>query len=170
MVCFFFSFFFFFFFFFVLLFFFFFFFFFCILLLVLYEASGFCVSISTGISLGYLLTYPIVALCHGDPLFLDVEDWPLHAFQQYINRVDVLVGQFKSWIWDWEVSELVSLAPHTLTSSPCNQGQLYPAVLMRWRACSPKYRSWEKEPVLPFPRSALCDKKPHLQDLGCHVA
>lgn len=41
------------------------------------------------------LSYPVVALCRGDPTALDLKDWPLHLLQQFIDRVDVRVGQLR---------------------------------------------------------------------------
>ena len=38
----------------------------------------------------------MVALCHGDPAALDLQDWPLSELQQFIDGVDVGVGQFKA--------------------------------------------------------------------------
>jgi hypothetical protein len=52
---------------------------------------GFCYTISPGSSLR-LLGYPIVALCHGDPAALDLQNWPLHTLQQLIDEVDVGIG------------------------------------------------------------------------------
>jgi hypothetical protein len=34
------------------------------------------------------LGYHIVALCHGDPASLDIQDWPFHALQLFIDWVD----------------------------------------------------------------------------------
>ena len=65
------------------------------------------------------LRYPVVALCHGDPAALDLQDWPLHMLQQFIDEVDVEVGQFKAL--DWVVTELTSL-PAFL--HPDHQGEL----------------------------------------------
>ena len=42
------------------------------------------------------LGYPAVALCHEDPAALDLQDWSLHTLQQFIDRVDVGVGQLKA--------------------------------------------------------------------------
>jgi hypothetical protein len=45
---------------------------------------------------GTPLRYPVVALCHRDPAALDLQDWPFHVFQQFIDGVDVGVDQLKS--------------------------------------------------------------------------
>ena len=37
--------------------------------------------------------YPAVALCHGGPAALDLQDPPFHTTQQFIDEVDVGVGQ-----------------------------------------------------------------------------
>jgi hypothetical protein len=39
---------------------------------------------------GTPLTYPVVALCHGDLAVTDLKDWPLHMLQQSIDEVDGL--------------------------------------------------------------------------------
>ena len=40
---------------------------------------------------------------------LDLQDWPLHTLQQFIDGVDGGVGQLRAWIWAWMVAELFSL-------------------------------------------------------------
>lgn len=35
------------------------------------------------------------APCHGDPAALDLQDWPLHVLQQFIDGLDVGLGQLK---------------------------------------------------------------------------
>lgn len=30
-------------------------------------------------------SYPVAALCHGDPAALDLQDWPFHALQQIMG-------------------------------------------------------------------------------------
>ena len=65
------------------------------------------------------LRYPVVVLSHhGGPV---VFSWPLHVFQQFINAVDVGVGQFKALVLVLRVSELdtlqVLLTPITRISS-----------------------------------------------------
>lgn len=42
------------------------------------------------------LTYPLVALCHGDLIVLNLKVWPLHGLQQFIDGVDVGVHQLKA--------------------------------------------------------------------------
>ena len=42
------------------------------------------------------LGYPVVALCHGDLVALDLQDQLLHTLQQFIDGIDVGVGQLKS--------------------------------------------------------------------------
>ena len=39
--------------------------------------------------------YPVVALCHGDPVALELQDWSLHVLQQIIDGVDVGAGQLR---------------------------------------------------------------------------
>lgn len=63
-------------------------------LLVCFETSGFCCSTNPGSSLGTPLRDP-VALCHGEPAALVLQDQPLHMLQQLISGVDVRVGQLK---------------------------------------------------------------------------
>jgi hypothetical protein len=41
-------------------------------------------------------SYPVVALCCGDPEALDLWVWPLCALQQFIHGVDAVVGQLKA--------------------------------------------------------------------------
>jgi hypothetical protein len=63
--------------------------------LVLFEALGFCYTINAGSSLGLLLLPCVMeGLCH--PVTLDLQDWPLHTLQQFIDGVDVGVGQLKA--------------------------------------------------------------------------
>jgi hypothetical protein len=50
-----------------------------------------------------VLRYPVVALCHGDPVALVLQNQPFYMLQQFIDGVDV-----GSWIWAWVVAELVS--------------------------------------------------------------
>ena len=42
------------------------------------------------------LGYPVVALCCGDPVTLNLQDWPLHILQQFINGINVGVSQLKA--------------------------------------------------------------------------
>ena len=56
------------------------------LLILLY--SSYWAPTGTGTPLGY----PIVALCHGDPVALDLQVQSLHTLQQFIDEVDVWVG------------------------------------------------------------------------------
>lgn len=44
------------------------------------------------------LRYPIIALCNGDPLALDLQEWLLHKLQQFTDGVDAGVGQLKALI------------------------------------------------------------------------
>ena len=60
--------------------------------LVWFEASGFCYTINAGSSQGY----PVAVLCRGDPAALNLQDWPYHTLQQFIDGVDVGVGQLKA--------------------------------------------------------------------------
>ena len=41
---------------------------------------------------GAPLGYPVVVLCHGDPVVLDLYVHPLHVLQQFVDEVDVGVG------------------------------------------------------------------------------
>ena len=41
-------------------------------------------------------SYPVVALCHGDPAALDQQDWPFHVPQPVMDDVDFGVGQLKA--------------------------------------------------------------------------
>jgi hypothetical protein len=64
---------------------------------VLSKTSGFCYhqyQILTKTSLGYL----IVALCCGDPMALKLQDQPVHALQQFIEKVCLGVGQLKTLV------------------------------------------------------------------------
>ena len=52
-------------------------------------------SVQKGYSTAAPFGYPVVALCHGDPAALDLQDMTLHFHvpQQIIHGVDVEVGQ-----------------------------------------------------------------------------
>lgn len=55
-----------------------------------FSASGFCYMINTGT----LLRYPAVAMCHGDPVALILNDQtPLCAAVQITDGVEVGVGK-----------------------------------------------------------------------------
>ena len=43
-----------------------------------------------------MVTLFIVALCHGDPLVLDLSNQTLRTLEQFIDGVDVGMGQFKA--------------------------------------------------------------------------
>lgn len=64
--------------------------------LVWFKDFGFCCTINTGSLLG-LFDNLVVALCHGDPVALDLQDWPLHLFQKFTDQVDVVVGQISRY-------------------------------------------------------------------------
>jgi len=53
-------------------------------------------SILTGTPLCDNNSYPAVALCHGDPAALDLQDWPLHMLQHLTDGVDFGVSQLKA--------------------------------------------------------------------------
>lgn len=42
------------------------------------------------------LRYNVMGLYRGDPVVLDLYDWPLHSLQQLINGVDVGMDKFKA--------------------------------------------------------------------------
>jgi hypothetical protein len=46
-----------------------------------------------------LLGYPIVALCHGDPATLDLQDQFLHDLQKFLDSRNVRVRQLMAMIW-----------------------------------------------------------------------
>ena len=73
--------------------------------------------ILTGTPLGR----PVVALYHGDPATLDLQDQPRHSLQHIINGVGVGVGQLRALDLGLDVAGLVSL-PALL--HPHHQGQL----------------------------------------------
>jgi hypothetical protein len=86
--------------------------------LVWYECSGFCYSINTGTSVGFLR--------HGDSVVLDLEEKPLRAFQ--LHQWGILGWpNSKPWIWAWEVSDLVTspALPLLFTRNFSSQGLLY---------------------------------------------
>jgi hypothetical protein len=58
---------------------------------------------------GTPLRYPAVALSHGDPVALDLQDWPFHALQKLFYRWGTGWGwaNSKPWIWAWVITELV---------------------------------------------------------------
>ena len=88
--------------------------------LVWFKASGFCYTISTGSSLGFLsaiLLLPWVV----EILQLWLRDWSFHALQQFIDRIDVGMGRLKTLDLGLEVAELVS-SPALLC--PYHQGKL----------------------------------------------
>ena len=69
--------------------------------------------------------HPTVALSHGDPAAMLLQDQCLHALQQVIGGVDVGVGQPKAQDVGTEVAELVSwgsLGP----PPPLGKGQSQP--------------------------------------------
>jgi hypothetical protein len=78
--------------------------------------------ILTGTPLGCL----VIALCHGDPAALDLQDWLLYTLRQVVDEVDVGWDSSEPWIRAWEVADFVSspaLLHHlqlstTRTSSP----------------------------------------------------
>ena len=41
-------------------------------------------------------SFPVVALCHGDPAALDQQDWPFHMSQQFTNEIDFRAGQLRA--------------------------------------------------------------------------
>ena len=45
---------------------------------------------------GSPLGYTFVSLCHGDPTTLDLQDQPFHILWQFIDGVDVGMGQLKA--------------------------------------------------------------------------
>lgn len=49
--------------------------------------------LASAIPTGTPLGYPVAVLCHGDPAALYLQIWPLHMLQQFIDEVDVGVGQ-----------------------------------------------------------------------------
>lgn len=55
-------------------------------------------------SLGYL-----IVLCHGEPAILGFYVWPLHTLLQFIDKVDIGVGQFIALVLAQVVAGLVSL-------------------------------------------------------------
>jgi len=64
----------------------------CIKSLVWFEVSGFYYTFNTH---GTPLSYPVVTLCHRDPAVLVLQDWPFRALGQFIDGVDIRVGQLK---------------------------------------------------------------------------
>ena len=68
---------------------------------------------------GTPLGYPVVAFCYVHPVALDRQYWPLHVFQQFIDKMDVKVGQLIALVLklggSW-VGQLVILT--TRASSP----------------------------------------------------
>ena len=52
-------------------------------------------------------SYPVVALCHGDPAALEQQDWPWHDSQSFTKDVDVGVGQLRALDLSWVVAVLV---------------------------------------------------------------
>lgn len=79
--------------------------------LVLFEASGFCYTTSTGSSPRTPLRHPVVALCYGHATALDLQDGPYHVLQEWTNS--------EPWFWHWVGAELVS--PPALLC-PCHLG------------------------------------------------
>ena len=79
-----------------------------------------------------------IALCHGDPVLLDLEEWPLHVLQHFLDGVDVGMGQLKAL-------DLGLIAGQPTVNSPTlmplgwlthNQGQLYSVAQVRYGAHS----------------------------------
>lgn len=55
------------------------------------------------------LGYSVVALCHGDPEALGLQDLPFYMLQQFKDRVYIWVDKSTPWICAWVVAELVSM-------------------------------------------------------------
>ena len=60
------------------------------------EASGFCDIINIGSSSGTPPSYPVVALCYGDPAALEQQDWPFPTSHPLANDIDLGMGQFRA--------------------------------------------------------------------------
>lgn len=50
------------------------------------------------------LVYPVVALCHRDPVALDLQVWPLHTLQRFIDDTDVRVASGPGSGPEWYLS------------------------------------------------------------------
>ena len=46
--------------------------------------------------IGAPLGYPVVALCHGDPAALDLQDWLFHGTQPFTDDIDLGIGQHRT--------------------------------------------------------------------------
>ena len=66
--------------------------------------------------------YPVIALCHEDPIALNQQDWPFYASQSFVDDTFFWSKDTEPWIFPWVISELisikVSLICPTMTSSP----------------------------------------------------
>lgn len=71
-----------------------------------------CYTTNTGTSLG-LFIYPVVVLCNGDPVVLDLYDQPLHSSSSSMGYVWKCTNS-KPWIWAWEVWARQPTSPPTL--------------------------------------------------------
>lgn len=99
--------------------------------LVWCEGSGFCCSIGTG-SPWTPLGYPLVALCHGDPVVLDLWNLPLHVLQQFVKRPHPLGGPVSEPKRYMSLpAPLVSCFGSWFICNSSNQGRLYPAAQVR---------------------------------------
>ena len=74
-----------------------------------FEALIFCLYYQSCIFTGTPHGYPIVALCHGDPTAFVLQNQCLHKLQQFIDKLDVWMGQLKVLDPARVVAELVSL-------------------------------------------------------------
>ena len=64
--------------------------------LIWFQASGFCYTINTGSLLGLLIGHPVAAQCHREPVVSDLSDCSFYVLQQFIDGVDIRVGQLKA--------------------------------------------------------------------------
>ena len=64
------------------------------------------------------LGYPVVALCHGDPAGLGLQDRSLHVLQKIINWVDVGAGQLITLFLSLCGCRVDQLTSSTLLSPP----------------------------------------------------
>lgn len=69
---------------------------------------------------GLPLGHPVVTLCHGDPVALDLQGWSLHILQQITDGVDIEVGydpgSGPGWLQGWSACQVSSVLTARVSS------------------------------------------------------
>jgi hypothetical protein len=72
-----------------------------------FKSSGFC-DATNWILIGTPSSFPVVALCHGDPAALSQQDWPCHESQAFTGNIDLGWTISETRTWAWVIAELHS--------------------------------------------------------------